>query len=140
VIFFTDRNLGHHFPSILRDAGLSVEHHDKHFGENTRDEEWLEFVGARGWIAITRDARIRYKPNERAAVIHHRVALLVLIGTAPFPELARSFLASRSRIERFAQSHSPPYVAKLYRPSTTERAKRPDAPGRVELWYSESWS
>jgi hypothetical protein len=65
------------------------------------------------------------------------VALLVLIGIAPFPELAQSFLASRSRIERFVQSHSPPYIAKVYRATNTERAKRPDAAGRVELWYPE---
>lgn len=138
MIFFTDRNLGHRFPSILREAGLSVEHHDNHFSENTRDEEWLEVVGARGWIAITRDARIRYKPNECAAVVRHRVALLVLIGTAPFPELAQSFVASRSRIERFVLSHSPPYIAKVYRATNSERTKRADAPGRVELWYPES--
>jgi hypothetical protein len=138
VIFFTDRNLGHRFPSILREAGLSVEHHDNHFGENTKDEEWLEVVGARGWIAITRDARIRYKPNECAAVVRHRVALLVLIGTAPFNELAESFVASRGRIERFVQSHSPPYIAKVYRATTAERDKRPGAAGRVELWYPDS--
>jgi hypothetical protein len=138
VIFFTDRNLGHRFPSILREAGLNVEHHDKHFDENTSDEEWLEVVGARGWIAITRDARIRYKPNEREAVIRHGVALLVLIGTAPFPELARSFVTSRGPIERFVQSHAPPYIAKVYRATSTERARRPNAAGRVELWYPDS--
>lgn len=30
--------------------------------------DWLSVVGERGWVALTRDTRIRYKPNELAAV------------------------------------------------------------------------
>ena len=90
-VFFTDRDLGKQFPEILREAGLSVERHSDHFAPDRPDEEWLEAVGREGWIAITHDARIRYKPNERAAVVRHRVALLVVVGKTPFPDLARSF-------------------------------------------------
>lgn len=36
----------------------------------------------------THDGRIRYKPNELAAVVEHRVALLVMIGHAPYAKLA----------------------------------------------------
>ena len=138
MIFFTDRNLGLRFPAILREAGLAVESHDDHFDQTTRDEEWLERVGSAGWIAITRDQRIRYKPNELAAVVSHRVALLVLIGDAPFAELANSLVASLNRVERFVGSRTPPYIAKVYRAGAAERQRRPGAPGRVELWYPES--
>ena len=138
MIFFTDRNLGLRFPAILREAGLRVESHDDHFDQTTRDEVWLERVGSAGWIAITRDQRIRYKPNELAAVVRHRVALLVLIGEAPFAELASSFVASRTRIERFVEGRTPPYIAKVYRAGSAERQRRPGAPGRVEVWYPGS--
>lgn len=86
--FFTDRDLGKQFPSILAQAGLRVQRHDDHFSADTRDEDWLHVVGERGWVAITHDQRIRYKPNEIRAVIANRVALLVVVGHAPFADLA----------------------------------------------------
>ncbi|HEX3914042.1 MAG TPA: hypothetical protein VHW71_11075 [Steroidobacteraceae bacterium] len=62
LVFFTDRDLGRQFPEALRKAGLQIERHDDHFGPETLDDEWIGEIGLRGWIAITRDARIRYSP------------------------------------------------------------------------------
>src|SRR5438874_914842 len=66
VVFFTDRDLGIAFPAILAAAGLSVERHRDHFPPDCADERWLEVVGQRGWVALTHDRHIRYKPNELA--------------------------------------------------------------------------
>lgn len=134
-IYFTDRDLGNRFPEILKSAGVTVEQHKDHFASNAPDEEWLAGVSAHGWIALTRDRRIRYKPNELGAVIRHEVALLVIIGAAPHPDLARAFVATLPRVERFLARHEPPFIAKIYRPSPAETKRRADAPGRVELWY-----
>jgi len=132
-VFFTDRDLGKRFPEILNEAGLSVERHSDHFGPAATDEAWLEAVGRNGWIATTHDARIRYKPNELDAVVKHRVALLVVVGKTPFPDLARSFVVTLPRIEKFLDAHTAPFIAKIY------RGQAPDAtdpsPGRIELWY-----
>ncbi|MHB1328876.1 MAG: PIN-like domain-containing protein [Gemmatimonadales bacterium] len=136
-VFFTDRDLGKQFPAILAAAGLTVETHSSHFGASTPDEDWLRVVGQRGWVAVTHDKRIRYKPNELAAVMANNVALLVVVGHAPFAELARSFVASRARIEAFLNGNDPPYIAKLYRSGAAE----PDTPlaaGRIEKWYPPS--
>lgn len=113
--YFTDRDLGNAFPDILIAAGLKVERHSAHFAPACPDEEWLEEIGRKGWIAITHDTRIRYKPNELAAVQRHGVALLMVVGKAPFPDLARSFVANAPDIERFVQKQTPPYIAKVYR-------------------------
>jgi hypothetical protein len=134
-VYFTDRDLGKRFPEILRSSGLTVERHGDHFAPDTADEAWLEVIGKRGWIALTHDRRIRYKPNERDAVMRHGVALLVIVGAAPFPDLARAFVASLPSVEHFLHRHKPPFIAKLYRPSPAETARRSTAPGRVELWY-----
>lgn len=134
-VYFTDRDLGRQFPAILKSGGLTVERHADHFAHDTPDETWLEQVGKRGWIALTHDRRIRYKPNERDAVMRHGVALLVIVGAAPFPDLARSFIASLPVVENFLRQHKPPLIAKVYRPSPAEVARRPTAPGRIELWY-----
>jgi PIN like domain len=134
VVYFTDRDLGQRFPAILRRAGLTVERHVDHFAHDAPDEEWLAEVGSKDWVAITHNSRIRYTPNEKDAVIRHRVRLLVVIGQAPYSELANSFVASRYRIEAFLQKNAPPFIAKVYRASPTELAKNPSAPGRIEHW------
>jgi hypothetical protein len=133
--YFTDRDLGKRFGAILRAGGLTVERHVDHFAPDTPDDVWLAEVGQRGWIALTHDKRIRYKPNERDAVIRHRVGLLVIVGAVPFSELAHAFLATLPSIERFLDNHAPPFIAKVYRPSPDQTAQRKDSPGQVELWY-----
>lgn len=135
TVFFTDRDLGKRFPEILAAAGLQVERHADHFAPDCSDETWLREIGQRGWVAITHDGRIRYKPNELAAVIEHQVTLLVMVGHAPYPQLAQYFVATRNRILDFLSRHQPPLIAKVYRPSATLIAENPEAPGRIELWY-----
>jgi hypothetical protein len=134
-VYFTDRDLGKRFPEILKSGGLTVERHADHFAHDTPDETWLETVGKRRWIALTDDRRIRYKPNERDAVMRHSVALLVIVGAAPFPELARALVSSVPAVEHFLHGHKPPFIAKVYRPSPTETVRHGSGRGRVELWY-----
>lgn len=138
--FFTDRDLGKRFPAILRDAGILVEEHGSHFAPNARDDEWLPIVGAKGWLVLTHDKRIRYKVNECAAVMAHGIGMLVIIGAAPYPELARAFVATYPRIEAFLDAAQRPFIAKVYRAPAGDLPKNPEAPGRVELWLSrEDW-
>lgn len=134
-VFFTDRDLGNQFPDILAAAGIDVERHRDHFPHDCPDDIWLREIGVRGWVAITHNSRIRYTPNELASVMDNGVALLVVIGKAAYPDLARSFVTSHARVEAFLGRHEPPFIAKVYRPNPAEVARRPDAPGRVELWY-----
>lgn len=135
-IYFTDRDLGKRFGEILKAGGLTVERHADHFAPDTADEVWLAEIGRRGWIALTHDRRIRYKPNEREAVMRHGLALLVIVGNAPFADLAHAFVATIPRIEQFLASHQAPFIAKVYRPSPDNAAPHRAEPGRVELWYS----
>ena len=133
--YFTDRDLGKQFGAILKAGGLTVERHIDHFAHDTPDDVWLAEVGRRGWTALTHDKRIRYKPNERDAVMRHRVGLLVIVGAAPFADLARAFLVTLPSVEHFLENQKPPFIAKVYRPSSNDAAQRGESPGRVELWY-----
>lgn len=134
-VYFTDRNLGKQFPAILAAAGLQVERHHDLFPPEGSDEQWLEYCGTQGRVAITHDQRIRHKPNEREAVMQHGVALLIMIGKAPYPELARHFVATLPKIAAFLDNYEPPFIAKLYRASPAELARNPSARGEVSLWY-----
>jgi hypothetical protein len=135
LIFFTDRDLGSRFPDLPIAAGLNIRRHSDHFPPDCPDEVWLETVGKEEWIAITHDHRIRYKPNELAAVIRHNVMLLIVIGKAPFPVLATHFVATAPRITHFIERHTAPWIAKVYRPTPAELVRNQDAPGSVTLWY-----
>jgi PIN like domain len=134
-LFFTDRDLGKRFPEILTSAGLIVESHHDLFLPDGTDEQWLEYCGENGLIAVTHDHNIRYRPNELEAVKRHSVSLLIVIGKASFPKLADNFVASISKIERFLDTHEPPFIAKIYRPSPSDLARKADSAGTIVLWY-----
>lgn len=70
-------------------------------------------------------------------MVRHSVRLLVVVGKATHPDLARSFVATRRKIERFLVRTPAPFVAKVYRASPAELAQNEAAPGRVERWYPE---
>ncbi len=72
--------MGKQFPNLLLQAGLTIEKHADHFADIAKDEEWLTEVGRHGWYAITHDQRIRYKPNEKAAVNFVRTADRIFLG------------------------------------------------------------
>jgi len=48
-----------------------------------RDEEdrvWLRTVGERGWVVLTKDQRLRYRPLEIAALRASKARVFVLIA------------------------------------------------------------
>ncbi len=103
------------------------------FPHDCPDETWLQHVGAQGWVAITHDGRIRYKPNEKEAVLKHGVRLLVVVGKATFPKLADNFVATLAPIIDFIGNHPAPWIAKVYRPPAKAQA---GSSGTVTLWLS----
>lgn len=98
VVFFTDRDLGKRFPAILRDAGLAVERHGDHFAPDADDVEWIAEVARRGWTAVTHDKAISRRHNERNAVLAASLGLLIVVGAAPYRELAENFVVTLPRI------------------------------------------
>jgi hypothetical protein len=81
VTFFVDRSLGQETVALaLKAKGVLVERHDDHFAQNTSDDVWLPVVGARGWVVLSKDKRIRYRHAEREAVRTAAVALFVFLG------------------------------------------------------------
>ncbi len=103
--------------------------HDDHFDQDTPDEVWLEECGKRGWVAISRDARIRRRDHETESLMTHDARCLVLVGKVKTAELAENFIAGKAKIERFLRRHEAPFIARIYR-----------NPPRVEMWLSgEAW-
>lgn len=142
-VFFTDRNLGKKVPAILRGAGLKVESHLDHFTEkdgtdSTPDEEWLPFVGRRGWILLTLDKRMNYRARQKDQIMMSGLRAFLFTGQATGERHAQNFLRSLPRIARFLARHEGPFIAKLR--LSSERDEAMGRPGSVEMWTSsEQW-
>lgn len=52
----------------VRSAGVAVEHVGVAVPFGAKDEDWLEMCGRNGWVALTRDQRIRYRQLEKQAL------------------------------------------------------------------------
>ncbi|MBI5432705.1 MAG: hypothetical protein HZA52_07740 [Planctomycetes bacterium] len=100
----------------LRAAGATVEIHDDHFASDTADEEWIREVGARGWIVLTRDERIRYRPLERRAVVEARVRLFCVTGgRMKGADMAAVLTHQLRKLENVSRSEPAPFIARVTR-------------------------
>ena len=131
AVFFIDRSAGRRIAIPLREAGLSIELHDDHFPQDAPDEEWLEEVGRRKWLVITRDERIRYRYLEAAAAYNARVGMFVIVSkNMTGQQTAEAVLKALGRIRRFLSAHRRPFIVKIYRDGRIEKLDfRPDRGG-----------
>jgi len=114
-VFFSDRDLGKQFPALLIAAGVRIERHDDHFNPEATDEQWLGQVGQRKWVAISRDARIRYSPLALTILMESGTKLFVLVGKLKTTEAAELFLKWRARIVSTSLDEAGAFIAKVRR-------------------------
>lgn len=115
LVFFSDRDLGRVLPALLTAAGVRVERHDDHFGPETADEEWIAEIGRRGWVAVTRDARIRYSPLALSVLMSNRAQLFVLVGKLTTAQAAETFLKWREKVISTSLDEDGAFIAKIRR-------------------------
>jgi predicted nuclease of predicted toxin-antitoxin system len=115
TVFFLDRSLGvEPIRTQLTTAGFTVEIHDDHFPRDEEDRVWLQSVGERGWIVLTKDQRLRYRPLEIAALRASRARVFVLTaGNLRGVEIAAIFILALPRIVRILRSRQGPFVARV---------------------------
>lgn len=115
VTFFIDRSLGRDkVVAELRAKGALVEPHDSHFPADAPDQEWLNEVGTRGWIVISKDRRIRHRGAERAAVEDAKVALFIFRGgNMRGDEIAQAIAAALPRMLHLVQRQARPFIATI---------------------------
>jgi hypothetical protein len=113
--YFIDRNLGKSFSDALKSAGLQVERADDHFPIDTPDDVWLPEVARKNWLAVTRDARIRYSPLALAALMTSGARLFVIVGNLTAAGAADVFLRRQRKIERLAEAEKSAFIAKVRR-------------------------
>ncbi len=110
---FLDRSLGRkQIPARLRAAGLRLVTLAEHCGipadEKVKDEDWLRLVGERGWVAFTKDTRLRYNSAEKEALNTYRVRCFGLTGkNLRADKLAQRFLDNLPAITRACRKPGP---------------------------------
>jgi PIN like domain len=126
--FFIDRCLGTKaIVEALREINVSVEIHDDHFMQGALDVDWLPEVGSRGWVILTKDARIGKNQIERMAVASANIRMFVLASqNLSGSDMADAFVLSMSEMKRFISLNSAPFIAKIY------------AKGAVKQWKNSS--
>lgn len=93
-----------------------MEVHDDHFPIDSKDEYWLTEVGKKGWVVLSKDDQIRYRPVEKAALLNAGVVAFFLPrGDLKGEEMATVFLKALPRIKRFLKKHKPPIIGRVTR-------------------------
>lgn len=115
AVFFIDRSLGKEpIRTELAKAGLVVEIHDDHFARDEEDRVWLRTVGERGWVVLTKDQRLRYRPLEIAGLRASKARVFVLTaGNLRGIEIAAAFSAALPEICQILYSQPGPFVARI---------------------------
>ena len=77
-MIFIDRSIPKGVASALKAVRNDVRWLEDDFAHDTKDEDWLRNVGAKGWLVISRDKKIRSRLGERRALITHGVGAFCL--------------------------------------------------------------
>jgi toxin HigB-1 len=81
---------------------------------DTPDEEWIGEIGRRGWIAVSRDARIRYSPLALSVLMECGTQLFVLVGKLTTAEAAEAFRSPPgNRLETLAGDRTGQYSIRV---------------------------
>ena len=80
------------------------------------DPAWAKVVAGKGWVAVTRDKRIRYRAAEKQAIVGAKLALFVLASRRNLSrlEIIEHIRAAAPRMATFVIKNKPPFIAAIY--------------------------
>ncbi len=81
------------------------------------DVDWASTVASRGWVAVTRDKRIRYRSAEKQAIADGGLGLFVLASRRNLSrqEIVDAVSAAAPRMAECMAVNEPPFIASIYR-------------------------
>jgi hypothetical protein len=93
---------------------------EDHFPPDCPDETWIPAVGARGWIAVTRDKNIARKRRQRELVAASQLRLFVFSQHAEMNRLDMldALIRFWRRMLEYSAEHDPPSLVTIGRDGT----------------------
>lgn len=77
-MIFIDRSIPQAVAKALQCVRRDVIWLEDKFPHDAKERVWLEAAGQEGWLAITRDKRIRHRPGERRDLMGNGVGCFIL--------------------------------------------------------------
>ena len=77
-MIFVDRSIPRAVAQALKQVRNDVVWLEDCLPHNATDAQWLALVGSSGWLAITRDKKIRQRPGELNALLASGVGCFIL--------------------------------------------------------------
>src|SRR6185437_5331080 len=114
-VFFIDKCLGRNIvASALRACGESIELMESHFDPDTPDTEWVPQVGARGWIILSKDSRMRTNARELVALLKANTHSFILTAqNHRGPDMAAAFVAALHDMKQIIAKEPAPLIANV---------------------------
>lgn len=115
MTYLFDENLPVPAARALRELGEAVTHAQFEGLRGARDTDLAAHLGARRWILVTADMRIRKRVQERAALLSAGIGVFVFSGKARRTGMEWLELIVRRwpDIQRYAASNTPPYLVQV---------------------------
>ncbi len=112
--FLIDENLSIKMAKSLRDIDQDVFHVTERLKAGSSDVKVFEYAGDNDFFLITKDNRIRYKPNEKAAIRKHKVGVFLLGGkNISFLETYQQLIRNWDRILECAATTNRPFIRRI---------------------------
>ncbi|MGH7902033.1 MAG: hypothetical protein ACRENZ_09885 [Thermodesulfobacteriota bacterium] len=127
LIFFLDRALGKRFivqALSKHNPEIIVKVLDDYFESNVADEEWLRFVGHKGWIAITKDKRIRYRTPALEVIRKEKVKLFIFTkGNLTGQQMGEILIKAIPKVKTFLAKYEPPFIVTMTKSGKLSKVK-----------------
>jgi len=96
---------------------MHVAIHDDHFPPDAPDTAWLQVVGERRWVVLTKDERIRRRPLERQTLLAAGVRAFALTARRlTGSEMGQAFIDARGAMENLLRRRRQrPFIATVTR-------------------------
>jgi hypothetical protein len=114
MTFFIDNNLSPALAAGMQAFGEDVTHLRDQFPQDMPDIDWLQAIGKRGWVLISRDERIRRNPAERQAVREYSIGMFLLGGKKlDRCRIIQQLVRNWPRIKDFAAKTRRPFIFRI---------------------------
>jgi predicted nuclease of predicted toxin-antitoxin system len=112
--FFFDNNVSKKIVEGLKAFGEEAVHLQEIFPEDTADIDWIQYVGEKELVLITRDERVRWNPAEIAAIKKFKVATFFLGGShLDRCRLIQQVVRNWPRIKEYSRKFQPPFALRI---------------------------